>query len=179
MNTKLYTIGHSNRALSTFLELLGATAIGCVVDVRALPSSRRHPHFSRASLERSLATAGMAYQWAGEVLGGRRSPRADSPHTALPAAVRGFADHMQSSEFLRALEALMAAARAQRMALMCAEKKPCDCHRALIADALTARGVEVLHIIDAEQIEPARLDHRARGSACGLVYDRGAQGSFL
>jgi hypothetical protein len=80
-------------------------------------------------------------------LGGLRKPAADSVNTGwrnLP--FRGYADHMQSEEFWHALEELEAIAAQRRTVVMCAEAVPWRCHRSLIADALTVRGVEVRHI---------------------------------
>jgi uncharacterized protein (DUF488 family) len=179
MRTTLYTVGHSNRPLDALLLLLQEAAIGCLVDVRAVPSSRRHPHFARAALAAALASQRIAYLWAGAALGGFRQPRPHSPHVALVEAWRGFADRMDTDVFRNALEKLLADAHDMRTAIMCAEKHPPDCHRSLIADALVARGVRVIHLIDAGQSKPAELDRRARVTDVGLVYDRGAQDSLL
>jgi uncharacterized protein (DUF488 family) len=83
-------------------------------------------------------------------LGGMRRPRADSPNTGwAEEAYRGYADHMATADFAAARDAVLAAARGQRAALMCAEADPQHCHRRLIADALSARGAAVEHIVDA------------------------------
>lgn len=179
MRATLYTVGHSNRPLNVFLSLLQEAAVGCLVDVRAVPSSRRHPHFARAALAAALASQRIVYLWAGAALGGFRQPRPHSPHVALAEAWRGFADHMDTEVFRSALEKLLADAHDAPTAIMCAEKQPSDCHRSLIADALVARGARVIHLIDAGQSKPAELDRRARVTEVGLVYDRGAQDALL
>lgn len=117
-----------------------------LVDVRTVPGSRRMPHFARSALERPLPERGIAYRHMPE-LGGLRKPRAESINTGWRnASFRGFADYMQEEPFWRALAALERAALESRTAIMCAEAVPWRCHRSLIADALTVRGVEVRHI---------------------------------
>lgn len=168
----VWTLGHSTRSLTEFLELLGRFRIEALVDVRRFPGSRRHPQFAGAALEQALSEHGIQYRWL-PALGGRRRPRPDSPHTAWRnASFRGYADHMDSAEFARALDELMELARRRRTAIMCAEALWWRCHRALIADALRVRGFEVLHIRDdsdpvahpftpAARIIDGRLDYSA------------------
>jgi uncharacterized protein (DUF488 family) len=148
----IYTIGHSTRSLDEFVELLRAHAIGRVADIRTVPRSRRHPHFSADVLGRSLPAIGVEYRhFPG--LGGLRKPRRDSPNGAWRhEGFRGYADHMGTAEFRDALTELIEWSRADlsppapRVAIMCAESVWWRCHRQLTADALLARGVEVFHI---------------------------------
>ena len=144
---RMLTIGHSTRSAEDFLALLQAHDVKAVADVRTIPRSRRHPHFSGDTLNSSLAEHGIAYHhFAG--LGGLRRARADSGNTGWRhAAFRGYADHMETEEFRVALEALLGLARIFLTAVMCAESKWWQCHRQLIADALVARGIEVRHIM--------------------------------
>lgn len=117
-----------------------------MADVRRFPVSRRHPHFSRENLGRLLAPHDIGYQWLPS-LGGRRSPRRDSPNSGWrQAGFRGYADYMETAEFAEALAALTSAASERRTAIMCAEALWWQCHRRLIADALLARGYDVRHI---------------------------------
>ena len=119
-----------------------------VVDVRTLPASRRLPHFAKAALETSLQARGIGYLHMPE-LGGLRKPKLDSINTGWRnASFRGYADYMQQPEFWKALEGLERLEVHQRVAIMCAEAVPWRCHRSLIADALTVRGVHVKHITD-------------------------------
>ncbi len=172
----LYTIGHGSRSLLAFLDVLKAHRIECLVDVRAYPSSKRHPQFRRAMLATALAQAGIVYVWEGAALGGMRRPRRDSPHLGLrDAAFRGFADHMASAPFKQALEALAVRGRAARTAFMCAETQPAHCHRGFIADALLGRGVTVMHLVAVDDVRPHVLHGAARPVADGLVYDRAVQ----
>lgn len=145
---RLFTIGHSTRSLEEFLGLLEREGVSHLVDVRAFPASGRHPHFNGPDLERSLGAAGITYSHAPE-LGGRRKARKDSRNTQWrDEGFRAYADYMETPRFPGALEELLAAARATRTAIMCAEAVPWRCHRSLIADATLASGVPVLHILD-------------------------------
>jgi uncharacterized protein (DUF488 family) len=106
------------------------------------------PHFAKAALEASLPSRGVAYEHMPE-LGGHRSARPDSINMGWRnASFRGFADYMQEGAFRDALDALETRARDRRTAIMCAEAVPWRCHRSLISDALTVRGIEVRHITD-------------------------------
>ena len=147
MSDRLFTIGHSVRPLDEFLDLLRAHGVTGLADVRTVPRSRRHPHFSRDALERSLPAAGIVYRHFA-ALGGLRKPRRDSINRGWRhEAFRGYADHMASAEFVSALDELLAFGRTHIAAVMCAEAKWWQCHRQLVADALVARGAEVRHIM--------------------------------
>lgn len=168
----IHTIGHSTRAIDTFLELLKTHGIDLVMDVRRWPSSRRFPHFGREPLIASLAGQGMAYVWR-EDLGGFRKPSADSPNTAWRAgAFRAYADFMLTPAFDQIMEELQRLARRQRMAILCAEAVPWRCHRQLLADAFVARGWSVRHILD-EGCEAHRLPPFARPSGTRILYPVG------
>ncbi|HEU5251165.1 MAG TPA: DUF488 domain-containing protein [Thermoanaerobaculia bacterium] len=169
----MWTVGHSNHSLERFLEILKAHRIESIVDVRRFPVSRKWPHFDAASLASSLPAAGIGYVGMPE-LGGRRKPRADSPHTAWRAdQFRGYADYMDTPEFTSSLERAMALAGDQRTALLCAEALPWRCHRSLIADALIARGREVLEILNEKDARPRKLPGFARLEGNRVVYDGG------
>ncbi|MBK6657738.1 MAG: DUF488 domain-containing protein [Proteobacteria bacterium] len=176
----IFSIGHSNLAPAAFLERLRAFDIALVVDVRRQPRSRRHPHFERGALADYLGAAGIEYQWWGETLGGRRTPRADTPNIALDdPALRGYADHMLSPPFRDACAALVTLARARRCAVMCAEADYRHCHRQLLADHLQRAGLAVTHIVDAGRGEP-HIFHAALGDAREpAVYNRRAQGDLF
>ncbi|HSE00229.1 MAG TPA: DUF488 domain-containing protein [Burkholderiales bacterium] len=172
----IYTVGHGNRSIEEFVGLLRDAAIECLVDVRAYPASRRHPQFARASLESSLAEAGICYVWEGTALGGRRKPEPNSPHVALKnPGFRAYAGHMASEEFRQALDRLAANGRGRRTAIMCAERLPWRCHRYLLADSLVARGVRVLHLVNPGQGKEHALNQLARVDGERLVYDTGEQ----
>lgn len=143
----LFTIGHSTRTLDDFVRLLKANNVDLVADVRSVPGSRRFPHFAKAALAAALPLSGIGYVHVPD-LGGLRKPASDSINTGWRnLSFRGYADYMQTDAFERGLEDLLALAARYTVAIMCAEAVPWRCHRSLIADALTARGVEVLEII--------------------------------
>jgi uncharacterized protein (DUF488 family) len=172
----VYTVGHGSRPLAELIALLMASQVGCVFDVRAHPGSKRHPQYGRAELERSLPEAGVSYVWHGASLGGRRRPRADSPHVALRnASFRAYADHMETPEFRAGVEELLAQSARGHVAIMCAERLPWQCHRFMISDYLVARGVRVLHIIGAAPPREHQLRSEARVRDGMLVYDRDTQ----
>lgn len=167
----VFTLGHSTRSIEELLGLLNEHGIRTLVDVRRYPGSRRHPQFSREALASSLAGAGIGYVHEPD-LGGRRSARPGSPHTAWRVeAFRGYADHMETPEFGAALDRLQERGGAETVAILCAEAVPWSCHRRLIADALTARGVEVRHILSPGRADLHELDPNAQVLPGGrLVY---------
>jgi len=172
----LYTIGHSNRPLDAFLDLVAAHDLRGVVDVRAFPTSRRWPHFNREALAEALGGVGVQYDWL-PALGGRRNKgRPDSPHTAWTvAAFRNYADYAETDEFAQGLDQLLAAARQRRTAVMCAEALYWQCHRRLIADRLVVLGHRVLHIQTSERAVEHGLPDFARVVGDRIIYDGGSQ----
>ena len=148
MVSTVWTIGHSTRPLQVFLDLLAGHGIQAVADVRRFPGSKRHPQFAQEALSASLEADAITYRWL-PALGGRRHPRPDSPNTAWRnASFRGYADHLDSAEFSDGFGELLELSGKLRTTLMCAEALWWRCHRALIADVLRCRGIEVVHILD-------------------------------
>ena len=161
----IYTIGHSTRSLDEFVGLLHAHGITGLADIRTVPKSRRHPHFSADALSVSLPLVGVSYRhFPG--LGGLRKPRRESRNTAWRhEGFRGYADYMETEEFREALADLIAWGRADpdsRVAIMCAEAVWWRCHRQLTADALVARGIEVRHITGTGPAAAHKLTEFAR-----------------
>jgi len=164
----IFTVGHSTRAQQELVAILKEAGVELLVDVRRFPGSRRHPQFGKEALRAGLAAAGIAYRHEPD-LGGRREPRPDSPNTAWRVAgFRGYADHMASTEFRVALERLIAQPETPTV-VMCAEALPWKCHRRLIADALAARGVEVVHLLGPGQRQIHVLDPNAVVGPDGVV----------
>jgi uncharacterized protein (DUF488 family) len=148
MNSTLWTIGHSTRSLETFLRLLEQYRIEAVADVRRFPASRRQPQYAEGPLGGALTEEGIAYHWIA-ALGGRRRPRPNSPNTAWRnLQFRGYADYIASKVFEEGVHELLETAGQLRTTMMCAEAVWWRCHRALIADVLCVRGIDVVHIID-------------------------------
>lgn len=141
-----------------------------VADIRRIPKSARHPHFSREALDAALAGAGIEYRHF-EALGGKRSPRPDSPNGAWrEAAFQGYADHMAGRDFQQTLDHVIALSRERTVAAMCAEADPSHCHRQLLADAAVARGVDVIHLLANGGFRSHSLTAHARVHAgSGLV----------
>ena len=166
----LFTIGHSTHTLEEFIRILQAHGVTRVVDVRTVPRSRHNPQFNQDTLPEALRAAGIAYT-AMKGLGGWRRTRADSPNAGWrSAAFRGYADYMQTPEFEAQLQALLELAATDRVAVMCAEAVPWRCHRQLIADALTVRGVRVQHILSETESQPHELTPFARVEGTRITY---------
>jgi uncharacterized protein (DUF488 family) len=158
----IYTIGHSTRKENEFLDLLKHYSIQTLVDIRTLPRSRWNPQFNRTSLEKTLPKAGIQYMHVAE-LGGLRDPSPKSIHRGLKdPGLRGYADHMQTPEFEKALTHIMSLGQKHVIALMCAEANYTKCHRQLTSDALVARKIQVLHILNLEEV----TSHALTPSAC-------------
>jgi uncharacterized protein (DUF488 family) len=160
--SRLWTVGHSTRSAEEFNEILAAHRIEALVDVRSFPGSRRYPQFNKQQLATTVEANGIAYVHLPE-LGGRRQTRKDSKNTAWKnQSFRGYADHMETEEFQRGIERLLEIAGRKRAAIMCAEALWWRCHRSLISDFLKARGIEVIHILDATHDEPHPYTSAAR-----------------
>jgi uncharacterized protein (DUF488 family) len=122
--------------------------VDLLVDVRRYPGSRRHPHFSRDQMDLSLPEHGIAYEWWGETLGGRRKPESHHDrHIAWRnASFRAYAAYMDTPGFRGSLDALESRSATSDLVIMCAETLWWRCHRRLIADALVVNGFEVVHL---------------------------------
>jgi uncharacterized protein (DUF488 family) len=163
-------IGHSTRSLDAFIQLLESCGIKLLADVRTIPRSRRNPQFNYDTLGEALYHHGITYLPM-KGLGGLRHARADSRNTAWEnASFRGYADYMQTAEFGEALQQLIDAARDRVTAIMCAEAVPWRCHRSLIADALTVRGITVRHIIHTANTTIHTLNSMARVEGTRITY---------
>jgi uncharacterized protein (DUF488 family) len=174
----LYSVGHGRRPVDAFLELFHAPGIRRVVDVRAMPASRRNPQFNKAALESALANNGIEYVWRGAELGGLRTPQPDSRHVALRNdALRGYADHIETDEFANGLDWLLRSAGETLTALMCAESDWHRCHRRILSDAIVAAGGRVVHLLDGVQEEHV-LHSSARIEDGRPIYDQRARRSL-
>lgn len=168
---EFYTVGHSNHEEADFLALLRGAGVELVVDVRRHPSSRRLPHFDRSALAASLKEAGIGYEWMGEGLGGRREPNPASVNDAWEdEQARGYADHMASEEFARALAELERLGSKRRTVIMCAEADWHQCHRRLVSDALAARNRPVLHLRETGASEEHELTGFAQLEGGAVTY---------
>jgi uncharacterized protein (DUF488 family) len=158
MTHPFFTVGHSNRTIDEFIEILREARIGLVVDVRRLPGSRAHPHFDSDRLEGSLAAVQIDYELLA-ALGGRRG-KAEDVEAGTNASWRNrsfhnYADYALSREFHAGLEHLIRLGAHRRCAIMCSEAVWWRCHRRIIADHLLARGMEVRHLMAKGRTEAA------------------------
>lgn len=142
-----------------------------LVDVRTMPRSRHNPQFNREELATALPAAGIAYVHLARLGGLRHGLGAASPNIGWRnASFRGYADYMQTPEFTQGLAELHAIAVHGPVALMCAEAVPWRCHRSMIADALTIRGVEVREIQSVTRSELHKLTPFAHVQGLELTY---------
>ena len=139
---QIWTIGHSNRSLETFLNLLNEHEIQVLADVRRFPTSKLE-HFKREALEKWLPKQGIEYVWLGEELGGYRRG--------------GYKKHMRTKLFREGIKKLLEIARTKRTCIMCMEVNPKYCHRRFISAHLERKGVRVIHIINKGQRDLANL----------------------
>ena len=166
----MLTIGHSTRSIEEFIRLLQAHGVECLVDVRTIPRSRHNPQFNADALPISLKAASIGYEHTA-ALGGLRRAAADSVNAGWRnASFRGYADYMQTPQFVKAVEKLIRLAEKRRLALMCAEAVPWRCHRSLIADALVVRGVEVEHIMSLSRRQPHVMTPFAKVQGEQITY---------
>lgn len=160
MTLPFFTIGHSNRRIEEFIDLLRQARVELLVDIRKIPMSRANPQFNNDRLPESLAAFQISYDYIA-ALGGLRGR-----NRALPRDVNGFwtnmsfhnyADYALSGEFHEGLEQLLAEGGTQRLAIMCSEAVWWRCHRRIVTDYLIANGKTVFHIMGKGRLEPARL----------------------
>lgn len=141
-SSTLYSIGHSGHRIDVFIDLLKRHGVNALADVRSLPYSRRHPHFSQSELKKSLADAKIAYVFLGKELGARPQSRACYRDGKVC-----FDLVAKEPLFLQGLERLRLGMNRFQIALMCAEKDPLQCHRAvLVSRRLFESGTSIQHI---------------------------------
>lgn len=145
----VFSIGHSDHTAEAFVALLVRHGVSAVADVRAAPYSRHHPQFSKAALVATLRAAGLAYVYLGEQLGGLPSARVRGQMQGS-----GYAAMAATEAFQEGLARVGQGRERHRIALMCAERDPIDCHRALLVGrALAGVGMAVEHILADGAIE--------------------------
>lgn len=144
------TIGHGTRTTDELTALLRASGVTTLVDVRRYPLGRRQPHLAQERLATDLPTRGIAYEWWGDELGGRREPADPTfPSKWRSPGLAAYAAYMGTPAFRAALTRLERRVDSgERIAIMCAETLWWRCHRRLIADALTQDGYAVHDLID-------------------------------
>jgi uncharacterized protein (DUF488 family) len=166
----IFTVGHSTLPIERFIALLQTYGIERLVDIRTMPRSRHNPQFNDTALAASLTAHNLEYLHI-QALGGLRHARKDSPNTGWRnASFRGYADHMQTTAFQGALEALIHMSRQKRVAIMCAEAVPWRCHRSLVGDALSVRGVPAIEILSESSYRMHKLTPFAHVEGMRITY---------
>ena len=150
IETHVLTVGHSNHPLETFVSLLRQHGVTTLADVRSAPYSRFNPHFNRKALDASLQAHGIAYLFMGRALGGRPEDRSCYENGRVRY------DHLAQTPLYReGIDRVVETAEVERLALMCAEREPLDCHRTLLVGrSLVERNVSVAHILADGALEP-------------------------
>jgi uncharacterized protein (DUF488 family) len=146
------TIGHSNHTIDRFIDLLKGQGVTVLADVRSIPASRFAPQFRQAALKASLNAVGIGYVWLGEGLGGKPRDKA-----LWREGAPDFQRIAVSPAFRAGLDTLRTVIAEARVAIMCAEREPKDCHRArLVAPELDRAGLRVGHILADGDVLPHR-----------------------
>jgi uncharacterized protein (DUF488 family) len=166
----IFTLGHSTLPIERFIVVLRTYGIERLVDIRTVPRSRHNPQFNDDALASTLAAELVEYVPM-QTLGGLRHARKDSANAGWRnASFRGYADYMQTEPFQNALEALIQMGRQKRAAIMCAEAVPWRCHRSLVADALSVRGVPVIEILSESSYRTHKLTPFAQVEGIRITY---------
>ena len=149
-NLECFTIGHSNHEADHFIELLKSHKITCLGDVRSSPYSKFTPQFNKENLNADLKRGNILYVYLGNKLGGRYLDSA----LLYPNGVVNYNKVMEQEEFCAGINRVIGnIKKGLRIALMCAEKNPLDCHRfLLVARALAHKGVRVKHILESGEV---------------------------
>jgi uncharacterized protein (DUF488 family) len=157
----VFTIGHSTHSIEAFLDLLRRYGITAVADVRSTPYSRMQPQFNRETLAGTLKDQGIAYVFLGRELGAR----SEDPTCYENGRVQ-YRRLARTDLFRSGLKRVLEGSKAHRIALMCAEREPLECHRTvLVARELETAGNEVIHIHADGRTE-------AHGDAIGRLITR-------
>lgn len=164
---EILTVGHSTHAIEHFLALLGKHDVSAVADVRSVPASRFTPQFNRDALKRSLAEVGVKYVFLGKELGARSDDRS--------CYINGQVQYdrlAQTAPFGEGIERLLKGAETERVAVMCAEQEPLDCHRTvLVSRVLADRSASVAHIHGDGGLESHKEAMQRLMSGFGLDQD--------
>ncbi len=146
----VFTIGHSNHRAEYFFALLSKHRVTVVADVRSAPYSRFSPHFNQGALADALEARSIRYVYGGRELGGR-----PNDPTCYDDGRVSYERVARTADFQEGIARIVRGAAEHRIALMCAEKEPLDCHRTLlVARALDEQGIEVVHILAGGDAEP-------------------------
>jgi len=172
MAAPFFTIGHSTRQIEQFVELLHASRISLVIDIRSIPRSRTNPQYNRETLPEALSEFQIGYAYIAE-LGGRRSHARDVPPGTNGywenQSFHNYADYAMGSSFRNGLAKLLEAGHRERCTVMCAEAVWWRCHRRIIADYLLTAGETVWHILGPGAVNPASITPAAIANPDGTL----------
>jgi uncharacterized protein (DUF488 family) len=164
------TIGHSNRPIDTFVDMLRRNEIVRVLDVRTVPRSRHNPQFNQDALSVSLDGVQIAYTHL-PGLGGLRHAHADSPNTGWQnRSFRGYANYMHSPGFTDNVQWVAERASTEHCVSICAEAVPWRCHWSMIGDALLVQGVDAEEIFGQKGRKPHILTAFAHVDGTQVTY---------
>lgn len=167
MAHEVYTVGHSTHSIDRFIDLLLRNQIQVIVDVRSSPFSKFNPQFNRKELQESLRQEGIRYLFLGKELGAR----SDDPTCYVADKVQ-YDRLAKTALFQSGLDRVIEGSGKFRVALMCAEKDPLDCHRTiLVARELVKKGLAVTHILDSGAREPHGESIKRLVAALGMSLD--------
>ena len=152
---KIYTLGTSNRSIKEFLEILKTYQIQVVVDVRRWATSKLFPHFKKENLEKVLKENKIKY-YHFENLGGFRK--------------EGYLEYIKTKQFKEALKKLIRVLKSKPTVIVCAERFPWKCHRALIGKELEKDGIKVVHIIEKDRIWEPKKEPKEIKPKCQKPY---------
>jgi uncharacterized protein (DUF488 family) len=172
MTLNFFTIGHSTRSTAEFVDLLRASQIELVVDVRHIPRSRTNPQFDRERLPEQLHRFQIGYAHLASLGGLRNRPREieTSPNLFWEnLSFRNYADYALTEGFHNGLTALRDLGHERRSAIMCAEAVWWRCHRRIIADYLICAGENVFHILGSDRVDRALLTPGAICRTGGII----------
>lgn len=180
MNPPVFTVGHSNRSLQAFLDLIASAGIDFVADIRKMPMSRANPQFNQDVLAGALAAAGIGYAHVA-ALGGLRGKAFGVPFEVNALwrnrSFHNYADYALSPEFRDGLAEVLRIGAERPLTVMCSEAVWWRCHRRIVADYLIADAMPVFHIMGEGRLEPARLTPGALVAGASITYPPGPEGA--
>ena len=169
----IFTVGHSTLPIERFVRLLQTFGIERLVDIRTIPRSQHNPQFNNTALASRASAAHLGYVHC-PALGGLRHPSRASLNAGWRnKSFRGYTDYMQTQEFAAALQALVQMSHQSRVAIMCAEAVPWRCHRSLVADALSIRGIPVVEILSDSSYRMHEVTPFAQVEGLQITYPPG------
>ncbi|MEW5819804.1 MAG: DUF488 domain-containing protein [Cyanobacteriota bacterium] len=167
----IYTIGHSNRSINEFVELLIAFNITLLIDVRSIPGSKKFPQFNENNIKKSLEEDNIGYLHLSSFGGFRKKTIKHSPNTGIEnKGFQAYADYMLTEDFENSINKLIELSKNNILCLMCAESLPENCHRNFISDFLTIKNIDVTHVIDKYINIPHSLNSLAIFTHNRLIY---------